>query len=386
MYTYNSCFNCYVILIYLLFLLNYSYDYGTTFWKIKGGLFTCKCGKSNCSFSDETIKNIHIDSDNEEPELGGNTEPSDLHQNKLFNDESPYQDRKVENKVDSSNLLHYKTKVSQDISSLESIKKHIIPINSEKSLITMNCLEKNYSKASLSKSKVIRVVKTKSPIKSVSKQLLKRAISNLSTDLNSKQIENKLQQVIVKKRLGDKILNGNSSLSNSKKMSVTKHKTVAKSLEKDIILNGKKVPLESVEPINSTTVTTYILRPKMSSPKKKIVENIITENSISNNAFFKSVDLRNKRANHGLSDTLSINHSTVRDLNDCSQSTDFSRTDSVSEESETNSSIVNGYSAKYLETSCSSVGEECSKIKSCEPLNIKNNFNKVRIVRTNSIE
>ncbi|XP_050429334.1 uncharacterized protein LOC126838722 [Adelges cooleyi] len=45
-----------------------SYDYGTAFWKVKSKLFTCKCGKSNCCFSEEAIKNLQIDSDTEDME------------------------------------------------------------------------------------------------------------------------------------------------------------------------------------------------------------------------------------------------------------------------------------------------------------------------------
>lgn len=34
----------------------------TYFWKVKGNLFSCKCGKANCSISKETMNSFHIDS------------------------------------------------------------------------------------------------------------------------------------------------------------------------------------------------------------------------------------------------------------------------------------------------------------------------------------
>lgn len=316
--------------------MNYSYDYGTAFWKIKRGLFTCKCGKDNCSFSEETIKTLFIDSDDDDIELDDeNSDECDVSVKEL-----PNASAIKTNKINPSKPQPCKIKPSQDSNVLQLKNKHeSLSVSKNLSIMTASVHQKIKSRELVlknglpEKNKFIRVVKTKEPIKSVSKQLLKIADCHSTKNFESNTIQNKLQ-VMLKKNLG-KILNKSSSLGNGKKVSVTKNK----SFKKKLIVNNNKVSSQLMKPVNNKDTTTYILRPKVTSPNKKITNNDKSENTVSNNVVLKPNDLRNKSI---FSDASSCYQKTAGDLNDCDQSMDSIKTESVSKEFEIFPNIFNG--------------------------------------------
>jgi len=318
--------------------LNYSYDYGTAFWKIKRGLFTCKCGKDNCSFSEETTKTLFIDSDDDE--IGLDDENSD--ECDVSIKEQPNASAVRTNEINASKPQPCKIKPSDNSNILQLKNKHeSLSVSKSLSIMTASVHQKIKSRELVlknglpEKNKFISVVKTKEPIKIVSKQLLKIANCHSTKNFESNKFQNKLQQVMLKKKLGGKILNGNLSLGNGKKVSVTKNK----SSKNKLIVNNNKVSSQLMKPVNNKVSTTYILRPKVSSPDKKITNNDKSENTVSNNVVLKSNDLRNKSI---FSDASSSYQKTVGDLNYCDQSIDSNKTESVSKEFEIYPNIFNG--------------------------------------------
>lgn len=338
--------------------INCSYDYGTAFWKIKGGLFTCKCGKPNCSFSEETIKSLHIDSDNEEADLDGDTEQSKTVENKPYNDKLSTQD--VTNEIDSS---QNKTKLSKCNNLLEQNGKYPKPSCSKSLSVTKNeSMEKIPKNGLLVKSKSNLSVKNKEPSKNVSKELLKIANSHSTKILGSKLIQKKLKQVMLKKRLDDKILNGSSSSTINKEVKITRKKSSVGAIEKDAICNGKKVSSGLVKLNNNKA---YLLRPKGLS-SKKMNGNIKTENTVQNDTL-KSSDFRNNREISVSSDTSSNSQKSTQDLNDYDQVVDFIKTESAYEESEAKLNDV----VRNLHSLCRDTSKgEYDKVKSIEALDV----------------
>jgi len=356
-------------------LSNYSYDYGTTFWKVKRGQFTCKCGKANCSFSAETIKSLHIDSDDDEIEMDENAEHSKTEKPKLSNDGSLKQDAAVEIKTEN-NSPHKKIKLSKNNNLFEQKDKHANVSSSKNLLVTTNNVKQNYSKETMpknglqlkNKSISLSVVENKEPNKNVSKQLLKIADGRSTKMLKSKLIQNKLQQVMLKKGLSENILNGNSSLAIDKKVLVTKKKSSVEAMEKTKIANGNKRSMGSVKLTSSKPVTTYVLRPKGSN--KKLTENIKIENTIRNN-IIKSDDT-DSRATSVSSDTSISNHMTAQDSNDYDQVIDLIKTtpELVNNKSETELNVIN---KEFNSSKCSDTSEGVyNKVKLCETLDNKN--------------
>lgn len=351
------------IIIELFLLLNFSYDYGTTFWKVKGGQFTCKCGKANCSFSEETIKSLHIDSDSDEVEMDENTEQIKTDKTGLSNDGLLNEDKDVKIKTDSKQNI----KLSKNNNLIEQKDKHANALSSKNSSITTNNVKQNYFKETMpknglkpkNKSSILNVVKDKKLDKNVSKQVSQIADGCSTRMFKSKLIQNKLQQeVMFKKGLSEKILNGNnSSLIIGKKMLVTKRKSCEEAIEKIQISNGKKGPPGLVKLTNNKPITNYVLRPKGLSFDKKMTENIIIENTVGNNTL-KYGNRDNRTASVSSFDTLSSNRITVKGSNDYDRVVNIIKIEHKLDngKSETELNIINKEHnfSKCPETSCTS--------------------------------
>lgn len=330
------------MLTFFYYLLDYSYDYGTDFWKIKRGLFTCKCGTDNCCFSEKTSKKVFLDSDND-----------DLwSDNKSCSNERDVSAVKVPNacaiktnKINASKPQPCGTKRCEDNSVLLSKNGHkqlCVGKNSSMAAsghqnITSRemVLENGLSK----KNKLIRVVKTKEPNKSVSNQLLKITDGHSTKNSGPHTIKKKLHQVIFTKKTGDKFFNGNSSLGNCRKVSRTNNELLFKNKSK---VSKNEVSSQLMNPVNNKVTKTYILRPKMPSPNKQVVNNVKSENAVvSDNIIFMSNDLTNKSIFSG--DASSSYQKTVGDLNERDQSMDSIKSESVvSEESKTYRKVNSG--------------------------------------------
>lgn len=288
-----------------------SYDYGTTFWKIKGGVFTCKCGTSNCSFSEETINGLDIDSDNEETELNGNTK----------------QRRKR-----------------------SSVNKSLLGQNNGR---TDPCGSGSSSTTLIS----INVFNNKKTNKNVFKQSLKIANDNSFKVSETNLMQNKLQHdILLKKRLGQKILNGNSK--QAFKTVKTRNKS-GDNIDKNLNCNGT---LKSVQLTNINGVATSVLRPKVSNPNKTYIESIKTD------------DLREDEVVSSSSNISNSNLIMDTDLNNCDQLVGFIKAETIYEESGTKLKVINN---KHNFIECLETFEgEYDKLKSCEALDIKRNCNK----------
>lgn len=356
--------------------LNYSYDYGTTFWKVKGGLFTCKCGKANCSFSDETINNLHIDSDNEEVELDGNTERNITENNEMSNKDL------ISISGTDKNVLQ-DTKLSKNDNLLEQVNEHSCSSSSESSSTNPNRSKSLNSSPKLknglrAKNKSLSPNIVKKNGKNVSKDLLKMIDSHSAKVLESKLIQSKFQPVILKKGLAEKMLNGNSNSTNGGPPLLTtvpsKKKSSSQVAEKNKMCNGNKISVESVQ--STKTVKPYELRTKVSSPDKKNSENTKTKDRVSHDVIFRSCDVRNNREVSVSSDTSSCNQNTAKDTNDCIKLIDLVdiKTEPDDEESDTELKLVNG-EHKSAETSFTSERERV-KVKPGEILDIKRSCKK----------
>ncbi|XP_060838155.1 histone-lysine N-methyltransferase EHMT2 [Rhopalosiphum padi] len=360
-----------------------SYDYGTTFWKVKGGLFTCKCSKANCSFSDETIDSLHIDSDNEEIEPDGNSEKSKTEKNELPDDKPLIQEVPETNKR-VRNTLRQRTRLSAAINLLQQKTDRSSPSSSESSSVTVSSIKKNYSKEPniismpknklLGKTKTINLsstVKNKESHTSESKQLLKVTDKRSLKDSGSKLIQDKLKQVVLKKSLGNKLSNGNSSPSISKKIFIGRKSSV-ETTEKSKICNGNKVTSGSTKLVNNKVIKNYVLRRKVLNPSKKNIANMLTDGTASNNVNKFSRLINNTKVIIS-SNTSSSNLKTTRDSKHSDQLIDFIKTERIGEESKTKSNIVNGQH-KPPERPRTSVSEEV-KVEPNDELYIINGCN-----------
>lgn len=249
--------------------MNCSYDYGTTFWKIKGGFFTCKCGKTNCSFSEETIKSLHIDSDNEEVELDGNIKKIKIEKNNLTNNELLNQDM-VETNKSNTNLLNQETKLSKS-NNLLGQNTNLKELSIIKSKPENGLLE--------NKSINLNVDKNKEENKNIPEQLLKKADDHSKKILESNLIPNKRQVVLnmLDKKLVDNMVKGNAC-----QLLINKKKSSIETVEKGNIFNSSKVISELVKLSKNKAITTYVLRPKITTPciyENKRAVGVSTDNS-----------------------------------------------------------------------------------------------------------
>lgn len=273
-----------------MFLIFFSYDYGTAFWKVKGKLFTCKCGKANCSFSEEAIKNLHIDSDNEEMELDGNVEQSIIGTIILSNNSSSDEDNIETNEAYNNSCHKLKLSKSNNLSTQNNSLSNI-RIPSENNFLKNNSKLSNISstqKNGLVKNKSVKlkVVKKKEPKENV-KQFLKR------TDLISTLFENKLEQVMLKKGIGKNFLTGKSK---DKTIWVTRKKSSTEAIEEKKMGRSDIVPSGSVKSTRNKVVTTYVLRPEMSNSNKEIsVNSEVGSTVVSKGIVLRSRDFGNKK-------------------------------------------------------------------------------------------
>lgn len=334
---------------------------------MKGGLFTCKCGTPNCSFSDETIKSLSIDdSDNEETELDGNPEQSKTEKNKLPDDKLLTQEVHGTSKT-VRNSLRQRTRLSVAKNSLQLNTDCSSPSSSsECSSVTVCSLQKNDSKEAnmisipknelLGKTKTIcldSIVKNKEPPTSESDQLLKVTDKRASKMIGSKLIQDKLKQVVLKKGLGDKLSNGNSCLSISKKTLLTGKKTSVETTEKQKLCNGNKVSPGLIKSTNNKAIKNYVLRRKLNLNKKNI--KTLPSDDISPNNGFKSSSLINNSRVSISSDTSSSNLKTTKYSKNSDQLINVIKTERIGEELKTKPYLVNGQHkhAKRQRTSAS---------------------------------
>lgn len=344
---------------------------------MKGGLFTCKCGKANCSFSDETINNLHIDSDNEEVDLDGNTEENIIENNEMSNKDL------IDISERDKNISYHKTRSSKNDNFLEQGNEHSCSSSNESSSATPNNSKISNNNSSKPKNGLRAKNKSVSPKivkkngKNLSNDLLKVIDSHSAKMLESKLIQNKFEQVMLKKGLAEKMLNGNSNSTNGELTFTTvtsKKKSSAQVAEKNKMCNGSKISVESVQSTNNKTVKSYELRTKVSSSDKKNSENTKTKGAVSHDVILRSCDIRNNREVSVSSDTSGCNQNTTKDTNDCSQLVDFIKTEPDDGGSDTELKMVNG-EHKSAETPLTSE-RECDKVKSGEILDIKKNFKK----------
>jgi len=352
---------------------------------VKGGLFTCKCDKPNCSFSDELIKSLRIDdSDNEETELDGNSEQSKTEKIKLPNNKMLIQEVPETSKT-VRNSLRQRTRLSVAKNSLQQKTDRSSPSSSECSSVTICNLKKHNSKEAnmisipknelLGKTKTITlnsVVKNKEPPISESNQMLKVIDKRSSKNNGSKSIQNKCNQVVLKKGLGNKLSNGNSRPSIGKKILLTGKKASVETTEKQKLCNGSKVSPGSIKSTNNKAIKNYVLRHKALNPNKKTIKNIPSDGTSQNNGFKCYSSTNNLRVGIS-SDTSSRNLKTTRDSKNNNQLIDFIKTERIGEESKTKPNMVNGQH-KHVERQRTSVSEEV-KVKPNDELYIINGCN-----------
>lgn len=359
---------------------------------MKGGLFTCKCGKPNCSFSDETIKSLRIDdSDNEEIELDENSEQSKTEKNKLLDDKMLIQEVPESSKT-VRNSLRQRTRLSLAKNSLQQKTDCSSPSSSDYSSETICSLQKNDSKEAnmmsipknepLEKTKTITVnsvVKNKEPPISESNQILK-VIDKRSSKHSSKLIQNKCNQVVLKKGLGDKLSNGNARPSIGKKILLTGKKASVETTEKRKLCNGSKVSPGSIKSTNNKAIQNYVLRHKALNPNKKTNKNIPSDGTPPNNVFNRPYGLINTLRVGISSDTPSRNLKMTRDSKNNDQLIDFIKTERIGEESKTKLNMVNGQH-KRVERQRSTVSEEV-KVEPNDEIYIVNRCNDERFPHT----
>jgi len=335
---------------------------------VKGGLFTCKCDKPNCSFSDETIKSLRIDdSDNEEIELDGNSEQSKTEKNKLLDDKMLIQEVSETSKT-VRNSLRQRNRLSLAKNLLQQKTDCSSPSSSDSS--SVRSLQKNDSKEAniisipknepLGKTKTITVnsvVKNKEPPISESNQLLKVIDKRSSKHNRSKLIQNKCNQDVLKKGLGDKLSNGNTRPSIGKKILLTGKKVSVETTEKQKLCNGSKVSPGSIKSTNNKAIQNYVLRRKALNSNKKISKNIPSDSTSPNNVFNRRYSLINPLRVGISSDTPSRNLKMTRDSKNSDQLINFIKTVRIGEESKTKPNIVNGQH-KRVERQRTSVSEE----------------------------
>jgi len=355
---------------------------------VKGGLFTCKCDKPNCSFSDETIKSLRIDdSDNEEIELDGNSEQSKTEKIELPNDKMLIQEVPETSKT-VRNSLRQRNRLSLAKNALQQKTDRSSPSSSECSSVTICSLQKNNSKEAnmmsipknelLGKTKTITlnsIVKNKEPPISESNQLLKVIDKRSSKNIGAKLVQKKCKQVVLKKGLGDKLSNGNSKSSIGKKILSTGKKSSVETTERQKLCKSSKVPPESIKSTINKALKNYVLRHKASIPKKKSIKNISSDGTSTNNGF-KCYSLTNNLRVGISSDTSSRNHKMPRDSKNNNQLIDFIKTERIGEESKTKPNMVNGQQ-KHVKRQRTSVSGEV-KVEPNDELYIINGCNDER--------
>lgn len=237
---------------------SFSYDYGTAFWKVKSKFFTCQCGKANCSFSDEALKNFNIDSDTEEIEYDENNDLDLSGDIELSEDEFSSQNKE-----------------SGDTSSKQLSEHSGFFISTTSVASTSNCTKKKSNntivhKNLLGKSKIIfpDLNKKDGSSNSSIKQFLKIPNELQNKFVESKLIQNKFQQAIIEKDTNQKSINGKSSPAIGKKVLISRHKLCSNSITKNRLGS-----INNVTPLTSSKIiTTYVLRPQSKTPD--ISENI----------------------------------------------------------------------------------------------------------------
>jgi len=351
---------------------------------VKGGLFTCKCDKPNCSFSDETIKSLRIDdSDNEETELDGNSERSKTEKNKLLDDKLLIQGVPETSKT-IRNSLRQKTRLSVAKNPLQQKTDRSSPSSSECSSVTLCSLQKNDSKEanmmSIPKNELPEktktnslnsIVKNKEPPTSESNQLVKVIDKRSSKNIGSKLIQNKFNQVVLKKDLCETLSNGNSRPSIGKKILLTGKKASVETNEKRKLCNGSKVSPRSIKSTNNKAIKNYVLRCTAFSPYKKFIKTIPPDGKSPNNVFKRSSLINNTRISIS-SDISSRNLKTNRDSKNSDQLKDCIKTERVGE-SKTNPNMVNGQH-KHVERQRTFISGEV-KVEPSDELYIINGCN-----------
>ncbi|XP_050531920.1 histone-lysine N-methyltransferase EHMT1 [Daktulosphaira vitifoliae] len=264
-----------------------SYDYGTAFWKVKSKFFTCQCGKANCSFSDEALKNFHIDSDTEEMEYDENKEHDLSDDIELSEDDFSSQDNELEDTCQKQLSEHS----GLFINTSNFTKKKSNELNN--TII---------HKKLLGKSKIIFPdLTTKDSSSNVPEQFLKISDKLQNKFLESKLIQNKFQQAMTEKDFNQKPINGKSSPAIGKKVLITRQKLDSNSITKNRLSSINKVtPLTT-----NKIITTYVLRPQsqtkdISESIKVIPKEIILKSSdisVQNVVKIQSSAVDNKTAN-----------------------------------------------------------------------------------------
>lgn len=227
------------------------------------------------------------------------------------NTELTIQNKTRTNKRDS-NLVHNEAKLSSDNNVLDQTNECLNSSSSNNSSTTI--IDTSIPLNSLlvkKKSNSSSVVNNKESVKNVSKHVLKIADDRSTKMLGSKSIKNELQ-VMLKKGLSEKRLNGNSSPAIGKKVLITRKKSTAK----DKICNGDRVSSRSVQLNNSKADTAYVLRHKVLNCNKTVIESI-KSNHVINDMVLKSDTCGN---NSDSFDSSSSDQKPVRDTNNFSQS------------------------------------------------------------------
>lgn len=340
---------------------------------MKGGLFTCKCDTANCSFSDETINSLHIDSDNEDTEQYKNSQPSKTEKVDIPDDKLSIP-KLAETSTTGSILCHEPKSIPNSVSKQKTNCSSPSSNNLQKNDSSESNMVAEPENRLAVKTKTINlnsIVKDKEPTKTVFKQLVKvtdrRSSKIKNHQINrTKLIQDKLQQVILKKGLDDKLSNGNTRTANGKKL-FTKKTSSVKTTEKDKLSNGKLSP-RLIKSTNNKAIMTYVLRCKTSNSNKKIIENMPVKGTAPNSVFKFSSSINNT----SVSISSDGSSKTTQDSNNSDLLGNFVETESTDEESKPKLNEVNGQhnSAKRPGTSASEEvnekpNDELYIIKSC---------------------
>lgn len=315
-----------------------SYDYGTAFWKIKSGLFTCKCGTSNCNFSSEPIKCVQIAKNNSHEKKTPVQVQSKKPKVKLPTVQLSNRNGLKTNKIILNKSLQENTKMSSSECSLvtkkhNNQKKNSNPLNS-KSMAKNGLLAQNQNG-----------VKCSEPLSD----------SQLKKIPELKMVQNKLQNVMVKKRVDEKVLNKNMSTTTDEKVFTMKD----------------QFP-ESVRITDTEVVTTYLIKPKLLNPKKRIK----IDDTVQNDQTVKVCGYQNN-STISLLDASSSDQDTVEVVNNSNKLMDFIKQELDDEEYESDLNMSNGESSYTSE-------EKYVKVKPGQALDIKTSFPKKHFLNSNS--
>lgn len=317
-----------------------SYDYGTTFWKIKSGLFTCRCGTSNCNFSSETIKCHQIDSKN----VNEKKTPVQIQSKKPIVKPRTVQLSKRNglktNKIVLNKSIQEHTRMSSSgCSSLVTTKQN----NQKKNSNPLNAksMPKNGLKAQNKNG-----AKCSKPLSDSQSKKIPEI----------KMIQNKLKNVMVKKRVDEKVLKSNMSTTTGEKLFISKD----------------KIP-ESIRITDNEVVTTYLIKPKLLNPKKKMKTD---DGTVENGTMLKAVGYQNN-GSINLLDASNGDQDTVEVLNNSNQLIDLIKKELADEESESKLNMSNGESSCTFE-------EKYVKVKPGKALDIKTSFQKEHFLNSNN--